>query len=500
MDGIVLAGVVIAAWIVAVLYLESIGFWAKRNVTAVGPLLMWKTVRGRELIDRVARWRRLWRAYGDVSIGLVALSMVGITGLLLWEATLVPSIPPERVPSPQTLLGIPGINPVIPVGYGIAGLAVAIVLHEFLHGILARVSKTTIRSLGVLLFVVPIGAFVEPDEDQLKALPRRERARLFSVGPATNLVLAAVFAYLFSSVLMSAVQPVAPGVGITGYSLANSPAQSAVCISNCTGVSGGLAPRMVIVAVNSTMTPTLADFRGAMGLVRPGRAVDVQAWDGGVVRTFRVTPAADAGGGAVLGIFGFETSTDYYHPLGSAARFGGLDRSALVYVALPFQLGQGRAPIQEPATDFYAITGPWSALPPWAFWFLANIAYWMFWLNLMLGATNALPAIPLDGGYVFRDGLAWLFERSSRAVRVGAATTLLGIGGLSAAFWAPGVLVLAGLVLLAAGVAILVAAREGDGARKPETWVNRLSYAFALLILGLIVWQFLGPFALNLSF
>lgn len=491
---------VIAAWVAAVVYLQSIGFWAKHNFTAVGPLLMWKTVRGRALIDRIARHTRLWRVYGDLSIGLVALAMVGITGLLVWEATLVPSIPPDRVPPPQTILGIPGINPIIPIWYGIAGLAVAIFLHEFLHGVLTRVSRAAIRSLGILLFVVPVGAFVEPDEEQLKALPRRERARLFAVGPSTNLILALGFALVFSGVFMAGVQPVHAGVGITGYANAGSPAEAATCIANCEAFSGGLLPQMVIVAVNGTPTTTYPEFRSAMDLVRPGQTITVAAWDHGTVRAFSVTPAASSTGGAILGIYGLDTTTEYYHPIQGATRFGGIGSALIVYISLPFQ---GRAPLQAPATDFYVISGPFAALPAWLFWILANLAYWMFWLNLMLGITNALPAVPLDGGYVFRDGLGWLFERRGRAVRVGGASTAAGLAAVAAAFVVPSAwaaLAFGGVILVAAGVAILLAGRERKGARRPEAWVRGLSYGFALLVLGLILWQFLGPRVLNLTF
>src|SRR5712691_7172444 len=144
-----------------------------------GPFLMWKTIRGRELIDRLARPKRFWRVFGDLAI------------VLAWEATLVQNAAiRSNPPSPETLLGLPGINPIIPLGYGILGLAVAIILHEFSHGILSRVANIKIRSLGLIFLIFPIGAFVEPDEDELRALSRRERGRLYAVGPATNVLLA----------------------------------------------------------------------------------------------------------------------------------------------------------------------------------------------------------------------------------------------------------------------------------------------------------------------
>src|SRR5206468_896031 len=107
----------------------------------------------------------------------------------------------------------------------------------------------------------------------------------------------------------------------------------------------------------------------------------------------------------------------------------------------------GYVPLQSPSTEFYRLTGPWAAVPAPAFYLIANTLYWLFWLNLMLGATNALPAVPLDGGFVFKDGVE----------------------------------------------AILARLRKGQPAEKRDRTVRAVSYAFALLILALIVWQFVGP-------
>ncbi|MDR0508510.1 MAG: metalloprotease, partial [Candidatus Methanoplasma sp.] len=36
---------------------------------------------------------------------------------------------------------------------------------------------------------------------------------------------------------------------------------------------------------------------------------------------------------------------------------------------------------------------------------------WIFWLNIMLGVSNAIPAYPFDGGFTFQGGLSALLER-----------------------------------------------------------------------------------------
>jgi len=37
--------------------------------------------------------------------------------------------------------------------------------------------------------------------------------------------------------------------------------------------------------------------------------------------------------------------------------------------------------------------------------------YWIFWLDLLLAITNALPAYPFDGGYIFAGGVSWVLEK-----------------------------------------------------------------------------------------
>src|SRR3989441_9931393 len=403
-----------------------------------GPFLMWKTIRGRELIDRLARPKRFWRVFGDLAILLVALTMVGTTVLLAWEATLVQSAAIRgNPPPPETLRGLPGINPIIPVGSGILGLAVAIILHEFSHGILSRVANIKIRSLGLIFLIFPIGAFVEPDEDELRALPRRERARLYVVGPATNVILAVLFAALFSTVMVTSVTPVHDGVGIIGFTNDTSPALLA-----------GMQAYTVITSINGTAVHTQSDFVAALSALQLDITIPVVAFDpaNGNTTTYPVTPRErnPSTGRPVLGIYAFDVSTDYYHPLTNPARFDGVPRALLAFVSLPFS---GYSPIGDPATRFYQINGPAAAIPAPLFWPLVNAFYWLFWLNLMLGATNALPAVPLDGGYIFKDGIESLVSRF----------------------------------------------RKGMPVEARDRIVRGLSYTFAFLILALVLWQLIGP-------
>ena len=431
-----IAALLIAAWTGAVYLLHRRGLLERFHLAPAGPFLMWKTVKGRELIDRIARPRRLWRVFGDVAIVIVALTMALTTLLLIWEATLVQTqAVKDNAPSPQLLLGLPGINPLIPLWYGIFGLTIAIVLHEFAHGVLSRVADVRIKSLGAIFLIVPMGAFVEPDEDEMKALPRRQRARLYAVGPATNMILATIFAVLFSTMTVSSLVPVHEGIGVVALSSDDSPAAVA-----------GIQPLTVITRYNDTLIRNSADFQRAKALTAPDDTIVIETYNpaNATYWNYTVTLGRDSSGGPLIGIYGFDTNTDYYHPLSDSARFGGVPNAILLYVSLPFQ---GRAPIQEPATHFYRIEGAWASVPAPIFYLLANAAYWLFWLNVMLGATNALPAIPLDGGYIFKDGVAGLVARFKRGLE----------------------------------------------AEARDRIVKRVTYVFALFILALILWQLIGP-------
>lgn len=68
-------------------------------------------------------------------------------------------------------------------------------------------------------------------------------------------------------------------------------------------------------------------------------------------------------------------------------------------------------PFKSSITDAYEVTGPMSVLPESVFWGLANTFFYLFWINMLLGIFNAIPAVPLDGGYVFRDGMMGFLSR-----------------------------------------------------------------------------------------
>ncbi len=431
--------------------------------------------------DRMQRisTRRLWgwRAYGTASTLVIVFFMAAMFALLLWQAFIVVRIPPGVI-KPQQMLGIPGINPVIPLWYGIFGLIVAMVVHELAHGVLSRVGDVPVKSLGLLFLVVPIGAFVEPDEDRLLKVDRWRRARVFAVGPVTNIIVAALSVMLFAWGFMAALEPAQDGVVLN-----NVVDKQLMPAANDTeewqrtpASTAGLRPWSIITRIesldgppvgpagsNASVIADIQDFLDTMDRTQAGQRVLVTWWRGGEWRNATVLlwdkglvyPDQGFDGKGYIGassrLIPEVPAGDYpdalAHPRAYSDGAMALRNVSFFYISLPFA-SPTLQPAPEGVTQAFKVTGPLSALGETWFWLLANLLYWVFWLNLMVGIFNSLPAIPLDGGYIFRDGLAAVWQRL----------------------------------------------RPSLGPAGADKLALRVTGAMSVLVLMLIVWQFLGPF------
>ncbi|MDD1773881.1 MAG: site-2 protease family protein, partial [Methanomassiliicoccales archaeon] len=417
-------------------------------------------------------------------------------------------------------------------GYGILGLVVAIVVHEFAHGVLTRVGGIKVQSLGLVFLVFPIGAFVEPDEKELQQTTRNKRAKVYAVGPATNIVVALIVLSIFSGVFMSSADTVHDG-GLTVGVVDGSPATHSGIASNCvlTTIGGttytnasaieqrvspnpgaevsvsyyykgdlhtvtmidgvviaftaagfaaadaGLGTGMVLASLNGTPIGNLDVLESTMAKAHANQTVSITVWSympvsgkfekNSSISTIKLSdkydyyqtfdPSANSAsyrGVAYLGAgflnLGLDIrNADFYqrlltNPFEGDKTFGEFSTSALRLIALPFL---NLAPLRSPVTDIYQPSDALGWMPAPAFWILANSLYWIFWLNFMVGLTNVLPAVPLDGGYLFRDFMDYVLSKTGRTYTK----------------------------------------------EQREKVVGTIVLAFALLILALILWQIVGP-------
>ena len=401
--GYEIAFLVVVAYAIVVYVLYRAGrIGPERAISLLGPALMIKTKKGLAALDRWGRFKRFWTRAADVGIALAAIAMAAIVILLLVDAVISTRISPSMAPPVTEALGLPGINPIIPIGYGILALVVGVVLHELAHGVVARSQGIGVKSIGILWCVIPVGAFVEQDDVEMQAASRRSRDRVAAAGVLANFVLTVVFFVALSLLVSGSVAPNANGVGVA-YVEPNTPAANA-----------SLAAGDIITSINGTSTTTDAAFESALTTTVPGENVTVvyfSASSSSVV-TVRVTlaPSPTVQGRGFLGVaVTFLTPSELkgtlVWPLGSSS---GPATGALDWLVLPLATLE---PVGGSTAAYFHVTGPASALGSSSFWILANILYWLAWLNLLLGLSNALPLVPLDGGLLFRDFAASVAAR-----------------------------------------------------------------------------------------
>ncbi len=135
--------------------------------------------------------------FGIIYFGGVVLS--GVIDLLLYGKEEVLDLP-----AGGTFL-LPGVN--LPLFEGIIALVVIMLVHEGAHAVLARIGKIPVASSGVVLFgIIPIGAFVEPDEEKLAKADEVRQSRVLVAGCTANLMASIVFFILFAALALAMIQ------------------------------------------------------------------------------------------------------------------------------------------------------------------------------------------------------------------------------------------------------------------------------------------------------
>ena len=324
-------------WILVAVFHEKL---SAHGVELNFPVIMWKTQRLRGLISKISNLSpKFWRWYMNIGIVVAFAAMIFITWTII---STLPSI----FDTPSVSIVIPGVDvpgsPIyVPLGYGLIALATVLIVHEFSHGVQAVGEKISIKSIGLLLFAILPGAFVEPDEDELKEAKRTSRLRVYAAGSIANITLA-----LLALVLLSLVSAGIPhyfeedGIAIDRI-VSDSPSE------------GILKEGMVLQAINNHTINDSKDYADIITSYSPGDNVTVQTDQG----TYHVTLGKNPNNES-RGFFGIQANK----------HFELIDDS----------LG----PI------------------PWILFELAELFEWIAMLNLGIGLFNLLPLKPLDGGYM----------------------------------------------------------------------------------------------------
>jgi membrane-associated protease RseP (regulator of RpoE activity) len=353
---------VFAAFIAAVAFL----LWRDRKKIQVnGVVFMRRTSRGKAWLDKtVKRHKRAWSIVAVLGVIAAVPAMAFITYFLVENALrLIMGTGGGAVsivlPGPE-FAARPGLL-LVPWYFWILAVGILIIPHELAHGVAARLLKIKVKSLGLFLLAVLPGAFVEPDEKQLKRAPRMAKLKVYAIGSFVNFVTAAAFSLAAMALLSLAFAP----AGIIPSGLAEGGPAAA---SNLSGA---------ILSIGGVPTTSLETLESALIAAPVGGGIEVKT----TTAVYAITTAK--------------------HPELDRSFLGILGPYAIYYVARP-GLEAAEAPLM----------------------FLYNLLNFVFLFTLGVGLFNLLPVKPLDGGKFFEE-LLTVFAKPKAAASMARITSVI---------------------------------------------------------------------------
>jgi membrane-associated protease RseP (regulator of RpoE activity) len=348
-------------------------------------------------VSRLVSWVAL--VIGPVVAG-IGLYMI-CSGLLalLWNPA-VGDVAREAGPGAYLLL--PGINPFLPFLYGWLAIICAIVVHEGAHGVIARSLGLKVKSSGLLFFLfVPIGAFVDVDEEQIKKASARVSSRVMAAGVGANVVVAAV-CLIGVLVIVGGLTPVIDGVYVYDV-VQGMPAEAA-----------GLLPKDVLVSVDNVRINSTADLGSLLDNRTAGDIVQVtvargEMWQNEFSTVVNLTVSENR---TVMGVSVGDLMTEE-----RLKNYQTLTLGKLPMYLVPPALASGLVPFSDSLASFYT---HWLG-PQWHV--LANVLFWVWFVNVNVAVFNALPIYPMDGGRMFNIALKRIIRRRDGEKLISAITT-----------------------------------------------------------------------------
>ncbi len=339
------------ASIVGVLLLRD-----RKNVNFHYGIVIRRWTKGVVLIDRlVKRYPVLIRKIGTfgVFIGLLA----GVLGTVMIIVLTVKMQQTFGLVLP-TAGGyqIPGPVFSVPFWYWLIAIFIIATTHETMHAVFIRLEKVPLKNYGILmLLLLPIGAFVDPDNNRIKKLAMMKKLRIFAAGSFANFAVGLVAVLLFvSSVFAFGAMTNVSGIVVDSVS-ENSPADK----SNLQGI---------IKEIDGEPIKNGIDFIKALNNTKPGDEVRFATDKGDYLLALEEHPAIE--NRSFVGVT-IRNSYDY-NIMGIAGNV------PLVFLKM--------------------------------FFVLMSFLNWLLLISVGVGVVNLLPIKPLDGGLFFGEIFTKIFK------------------------------------------------------------------------------------------
>ncbi len=333
-------------------------FWKREKFTVQSKIfIMYRTKLGLNGMDKLAeKYPRLlnWIGYLSITIGFVG--MIVILVLLVLE-TIKLFTTPEAAPGLAPVfpgVQIPGL-PSLSFWHWIIVIFILAAVHEFAHGVFARLNKIPVKSSG-FAFLGPIpAAFVEPEETVLVQKSRKAQLEVFSAGPFANFAMAVV-AFLVTLLILTPLTDASSAPGLPVIEVVDSSPVS----------TAGLNIGERLIMVNNNSITNVESFQNAVKDIKPGDEVNLVTNDSSY--TVIAAHRADDTSKGFLG-FSILNST-----------FNASEHPILTWFNLLF--------------------------------------FWLLVLNIGVGMFNLLPLGPVDGGRMFLSAITFFVKKEDVAYKI----------------------------------------------------------------------------------
>ena len=336
----------------------------RKNIEFKYGLVIRRTKKGKKMIYKFGKkHRKKLQILGN--IGVIVCIVASIIGIFyLFRSSYSILFKPEEAQQEVKLvlpsvgkMELPGFVWGVPFWYWIIAVFVVLFVHEPMHALLVRAEKIRIKSFGLLLLVALPGAFVDPDDKQIKKVSTIKKLRIFAAGSFGNLIAAGIIMLLIlgSNFLIDSIMS---GEGIIfENTIEDTGAQEA-------GLEG------VIIGINNKEIKNILDFTESIEDVKPEDVIDVKTTEG----NFRVKTIP--------------------HPDDPERPFIGISKPQTLFVYKSLLEGYGI--VSE--RILYTIS-----------WILGLFG-WVFTLNVGIGVFNLFPIKPLDGGLMLEEIVKYFYK------------------------------------------------------------------------------------------
>ncbi|MCK5587891.1 MAG: site-2 protease family protein [Candidatus Lokiarchaeota archaeon] len=339
---------ILIVWIF--IYLAYKVFDLKNKGVELGPFIVIYKTKRLSIIEKLSKkypwaWKIAFSA--GIVIGFIGMSQIFI--VLLQNLINFFVAPLQASPVLPLLPGITISSESLP--YIIFGLAVVLLTHEISHGVAARIEGVKLKSAGLLLLAILPGAFVEPEEEDIKKVSPVARLRIFGAGSFSNIVTSLLILLLLTNFALV----IAPFFGASNGVLITDVAPG--------GPSDGILERGdIIYSINGMPTQNVQELSEILSTVQAFETIELET-DEGIIQ-FKTGARPDDPTKGYLGVFTF----NHY-------------QSRIAFLGKFF-------PVQ-----------------------LFTLLQWTFLLTLNIGLLNLLPILFLDGDRMLTEVVNYVSQK-----------------------------------------------------------------------------------------